>query len=233
MFKKILVGLFIPVCLSFAYGVVVGHYKVFPYDQIQSVKATIATGTGMKNPVTLHPSYLSNTQLFNGLSKDYDIVFLGDSITNGGRWSEAFITKKVANRGIGGDTSKGILHRIDQVLDMNPKSVYIMLGINDIAGGLKADDVFYNYKEIVRTLTEKNIEVIIQSTLLSDKEKWNIEVNKLNGYLIELSKNNNYRYIDINEVLAPSGVLTSEVSFDGVHLKPEMYLKWFNLIDIK
>jgi hypothetical protein len=228
MLKKLLLGSVIFV--GFSYGVAVGHYKVFPYDHLQAVKAKLSTESGIKKSITTNPNYISHFSLFKGLSNDYDVVFLGDSITNAGRWNEAFIDKKVANRGIGGDTSEGILNRVDQVLALNPKTVYLMFGINDIASGEKADDIFKRYKNIVNILIENKIEIIIQSTLLSSKDNWNVEVNQLNKYLIDLSKDNGYAYIDLNKKLAPSGLLTPDVSYDGVHLKAEMYLKWFDLI---
>jgi hypothetical protein len=39
------------------------------------------------------------------------IVFLGDSITEGGHWSEIFGNGAVLNRGIGGDTTQDVLDR--------------------------------------------------------------------------------------------------------------------------
>jgi hypothetical protein len=59
------------------------------------------------------------------------VVFLGDSITQG--WGDdfkgAFGKLKVANRGISGDTSRGLLVRVkEDVLDLDPKAVIVMIG---------------------------------------------------------------------------------------------------------
>src|SRR5689334_3155831 len=47
--------------------------------------------------------------------KKNGIVFLGDSITEGGHWSEIFGNGDIQNRGIGGDTTQDVLDRIEQI----------------------------------------------------------------------------------------------------------------------
>ena len=52
------------------------------------------------------------------------LVFLGDSITQGwgDDFGEAFAGVKLANRGISGDTTRGMLIRLDEdVLELNPR----------------------------------------------------------------------------------------------------------------
>src|SRR6516162_2990968 len=66
------------------------------------------------------------------------VVFLGDSITQG--WGDqmggSFAGVKVANRGISGDTSRGVLIRLDEdVLSLHPKGVVLLIGTNDIEEG--------------------------------------------------------------------------------------------------
>jgi lysophospholipase L1-like esterase len=77
------------------------------------------------------------------------LVFLGDSIIHG--WGDnlggSFPGVKVANRGIGGDTTRGVLIRLqDDVLLLHPAGVVLLIGTNDleeqadpaiIAGNLK------------------------------------------------------------------------------------------------
>ena len=63
------------------------------------------------------------------------VVFFGDSITQG--WGtdfrKAFEGMKLANRGIGGDTTRGMLLRLkEDVLALNPKAVVLLMGTNDI-----------------------------------------------------------------------------------------------------
>jgi lysophospholipase L1-like esterase len=63
------------------------------------------------------------------------VVFLGDSITQG--WHDdldgAFPELKVANRGISGDTTRGVLIRLQEdVIALNPRAVVLLIGTNDL-----------------------------------------------------------------------------------------------------
>ena len=79
------------------------------------------------------------------------VVFLGDSITHG--WSGLagqFPTMKVANRGIGSDTSRRVVFRLkEDVLDLHPRGVVLLIGINDLAAGVSPGDVAYNIRLIL------------------------------------------------------------------------------------
>jgi lysophospholipase L1-like esterase len=65
-----------------------------------------------------------------------EIVFLGDSITEG--WSDkrpGFFSLERVGRGIGGQTSSQMVLRfMSDVVQLKPKAVHIMAGTNDIAG---------------------------------------------------------------------------------------------------
>ena len=63
------------------------------------------------------------------------VVFLGDSITQGwgDDFSGAFPNLKAANRGISGDTTRGMLVRLkEDVLDLSPAAVVLLMGTNDL-----------------------------------------------------------------------------------------------------
>ena len=49
-----------------------------------------------------------------------DIVFVGDSITDGGCWEELFPGVPLKNRGINADDTPGVLKRLDEIL--NPQT---------------------------------------------------------------------------------------------------------------
>ena len=92
------------------------------------------------------------------------VAFLGDSITQG--WGDnfngAFGKLRVANRGISGDTSRGLLLRIKKdVLDLNPKAVVIMIGANDLAEKANGETVFGNVKLIIQAIKKHDIKTPI------------------------------------------------------------------------
>lgn len=92
------------------------------------------------------------------------IVFFGDSITQG--WGDdmgqSFSSLKVANRGISGDTTRGMLLRMDNdVLATNPSGVVMLMGTNDLEERDSAESIAANVQAIVRRLVAHNPELSI------------------------------------------------------------------------
>jgi len=79
------------------------------------------------------PYYVARISIFDQipLSSD-DIVFVGDSITDQGEWEQLFHSLNVKNRGIGADTTQGVLHRLQEITNAKPKKIFLMIGINDL-----------------------------------------------------------------------------------------------------
>jgi lysophospholipase L1-like esterase len=83
------------------------------------------------------------------------VVFLGDSITQGwgGGLGAAFPGVKVANRGIDGDTSRGVLIRLpEDVLALDPAAVVLLIGTNDLEEGATPEVIAGNLKMILSAL---------------------------------------------------------------------------------
>jgi lysophospholipase L1-like esterase len=84
------------------------------------------------------------------------VVFLGDSITQGwgGGLGAAFPGVKVANRGISGDTTRGVLIRLEEdVLALDPAAVVLLIGTNDLEEGATPEVVASNLKLILERLS--------------------------------------------------------------------------------
>ena len=84
------------------------------------------------------------------------VVFLGDSITQGwgAKFRDQFPGMKLANRGIGGDTTRGMLIRLQEdVLSLTPSAIVILAGTNDIEVSIDADAIGRNYSAHVFTLS--------------------------------------------------------------------------------
>jgi lysophospholipase L1-like esterase len=173
-----------------------------------------------KDQVELHALYHS---------RNVATVMLGDSLTYGADWAELLRRRNVVNRGIIGDTTNGVLKRIDKVLGLNPKVCFIMIGINDLLRGADVNSVFRDYQQALSKLRERGISPVIQSTLFVsfvDKEKTNEKVATLNGLLRDYAKRNGVEYIDLNSVLGKDGYLATEYTYDGVHLSAKGYIAW-------
>ena len=92
------------------------------------------------------------------------VVFLGDSITQG--WGDdlhgSFPGMKVANRGISGDTTRGMLIRLKQdVLSLNPACVVMLMGTNDLEEKAEPEVIADNVRLIVDELKKHNAEMPI------------------------------------------------------------------------
>ena len=163
------------------------------------------------------------------------IVMLGDSITARADWSELLSRWDVANRGVGGDTTKGFINRLSDIYELSPEICFIMVGINDLQIGLSVSKIFMNYTEILKKLKSKGITPIIQSTLyVSETEpNWSLINNKvddLNKMLKEYALKEGMMFLDVNSELSRGGVLDSIYTYDGVHLSCNGYIKWRDLI---
>ena len=86
------------------------------------------------------------------------IVFLGDSITQGwGDVGSSFPGLKVTNRGISGDTSRGVLIRLkEDVLSLNPRGVVMLIGTNDLEEKAEPEVIASNVKLIIDALRQSN-----------------------------------------------------------------------------
>jgi lysophospholipase L1-like esterase len=86
---------------------------------------------------------------------DAQVIFLGDSITEG--WSNArsfrkqFRPYRPLNLGIGGDQTQHLLWRIhDGALDgLRPKAVVVMIGVNNLGDGFSPDETVAGIKAIL------------------------------------------------------------------------------------
>lgn len=87
------------------------------------------------------------------------VVFLGDSITQGwgDNMGDSFPGLKVANRGISGDTTRGMLLRLDQdVLALKPKALVMLMGTNDLEEGADAASVAQNIELMLKSIQKHN-----------------------------------------------------------------------------
>jgi lysophospholipase L1-like esterase len=222
------IGIVLVLFASHLYCVAVGVYHLPPYGVLQKAKRLLTADVRGTESDAYYFQKVSFFDLNKGDSKPVRVVMLGDSITDGGEWAELLGRDDVVNRGIGADTTSGVLNRMDQVIAMKPQKVFLMIGINDLGREIPVSQVLSNCKEIIRKLRDANIEVIVQSTLYVKKMHFlrNQQVNELNEGLQAYCKDNGIRFVDLNKILAPDGYLPEKYSNDGLHLMGDGYVKW-------
>ncbi len=215
----------IALLVAFFFGAWTVHYKTFPYPIIEWAYSEFSTQQPHASTYHRHKK-----SLFQALPvQKHDLVLIGDSLTDWGNWHELLPGISIANRGIAGDTTKLVLARLDTAISSGADVAFIMLGINDLRQRRTVEDTFSNYVSIINTLVDNDISVVIQSTLYvgKSKNKTNEKVRQLNIKLLDFSQQSpNVSYIDINNILAPSGELSPLYSKDDLHLNGDGYLAW-------
>jgi len=167
-----------------------------------------------------------------------DIIFLGNSLTDGCEWGELFGNPHIKNRGISGDVVMGIYDRITPILKGKPAKIFLMSGINDVSHDLTADSVVVMLRKLVikiKTDSPKT-KLYLQSLLpvndeftrfpkVHNKTQVIIDINK--GIKL-LAKEKGCTYIDLYSRLIAPGTqsLDKKYTNDGLHLLGPGYLIW-------
>ena len=140
------------------------------------------------------------------------IVFLGDSITDFYRINEFFHDSYIINRGIGGDTTDGVLKRMpESVYDLSPSKVFILIGTNDIGENKDEEHVIYNIAQIIQKIQDNcpDARIYLQSiypvSKAKDKKIRKVIVKKRNNEIIsrinveleKLAQEKGIVYIDV------------------------------------
>ncbi len=162
------------------------------------------------------------------------LVFLGDSITQG--WGpnigDAF-DSKVANRGISGDTTRGVLIRLEEdVLSLNPSGVVILIGTNDLEEDATPPTIADNLKLILADLKAHNAKmpIVLCNVFPSSESKKRSakdikEINKL--YAAVVKTNPQVMTLDTWTLFADdAGDAKLEEFPDLLHPNEVGYAKW-------
>ncbi|MGF7230107.1 family 20 glycosylhydrolase [Arachidicoccus sp.] len=170
--------------------------------------------------------------------KEGQIIFLGNSITDGGEWSELFDNDpNILNRGISGDITAGVLNRLDEVIRRKPSKIFLLIGTNDLAHGITADSIERNIF-LIAQIVHKNsprTELYIQSVTpvnnyykkFGDHTGNGPIIAQINDVLKSNSTKYQYTYIDIHSLFANAeDKFNIHLTNDGLHLKGDAYEMW-------
>ena len=162
------------------------------------------------------------------------VVFLGDSITQGGLWDEWFPDVAVLNRGIGGERSDEVLRRLDTAIN-EPTAVFLLIGTNDIMALKPLDEAVRNVAAILDGIEQRapGTPVFVQS-VMPRGAAYRAEVLALNRRYVDLVANrpDHIRYVDLWPALETGdGVLNPEFSRDRLHLNGLGYRAWTTILE--
>ncbi|MDZ4849630.1 MAG: GDSL-type esterase/lipase family protein [Pirellulaceae bacterium] len=162
------------------------------------------------------------------------LVLLGDSITQGwgSRTEKEFPNVKIANRGIGGDTTRGMLIRLDDVLALNPSSVVMLMGTNDIGEQAAPETIAGNVRLILDKLKKSNpkMPIVLCTVFPSSESKTRPSdtIKKLNDLYMQLVKGDaQVTVVDTWTLFADAtGNAKPELFPDLLHLNEAGYQAW-------
>jgi lysophospholipase L1-like esterase len=165
------------------------------------------------------------------------VVLMGDSITEGWRWTvepegpemgSFFSGKSYINRGISGQTTPQILVRFRQdVIDLHPAVVVILAGTNDISNDPR-ESTLQTIESNLATMSElarlHGIRVVLASMLPTADYPWRPglqpvpKIVAVNQWLRNYAAANHHLYLDMYSPLAThKGALRADLTLDGVH----------------
>ena len=168
-----------------------------------------------------------------------DIVFLGNSITSGGKdWSKRLKHPNIRNRGIGGDVTDGVLARIDEIIYFKPKAVFLLIGINDLwnnnsPNNPSAEYIANNIIQIAQVINAETpkTKIYVQTVLPIEKEQYKTSILKVNEIIKANEKENPYQIVDLYSIFVnENGLIRKELSTDGIHLNEMGYDAWVEFI---
>jgi lysophospholipase L1-like esterase len=161
-----------------------------------------------------------------------DIVFLGDSITEGGNWAEMFPGLPVKNRGIGGDTTVHVLERLDQITGRGIATVFLMIGTNDLGRGHPQEEIVARYAEILDRLRDESPDtrVVVQG-LMPRAAEFAPAVAALNAEIRRLAEQRSLEYIDLAPAFRDGDdSMRDNLSNDELHLTGAGYEMWRTIL---
>lgn len=96
-------------------------------------------------------------QGFTHRQAGFSVVLLGDSLTDYGEWSEFEWADNIQiyNRGIAGDTCRGMRNRLDSIEKLSPDCLFLMAGINNLSVAQPLHVAEREYKLLVETIVQK------------------------------------------------------------------------------
>lgn len=181
-----------------------------------------------------------NFALENKTAKKGQTVFAGDSITEYYQLVDAYGDYMqqtgilVYNRGISAECTDHLLARFDDtVLNIEPRNMVLLIGVNDLGQGVPEDTIYNNIKTMIEKTQAQcpQTNIILQALYPIDENRpefydrfmvgsvrTNALIQSLNARLKTLAGEKGIQYLDLTDQLADeNGVFRAEYTMDGLH----------------
>lgn len=171
-----------------------------------------------------------------------DVLFLGDSITEGwpkAEWDSHFGQYRAANFGIGGDHTGNVLWRLQNggMDKLRPKVVVLLIGTNNFGlCGEAPGQVFQGISSVVASLRQlyPDAKILLNAVLPVEPKPDHprrLNVAKLNRDVARLDDGKHVFYRDYGPLFVqPDGTISPAVMPDYLHLTEKGYRIWGNAL---
>jgi len=197
-----------------------------------------------KGPIRVMNWMVDNRKWFwTQREKDHGaVVFVGDSLT--GNWNaklmaELFPGLKLANRGIGGDVSRGVLFRLkEDVLDLDPRAIVLCIGTNDLSAHADPAVVTSNISLILEQIRKQSATVPVVLCQIPPRDSASAPtlpgaVGNLNTRIAKLGESQSHlAVLDLFSALdtLDGGPKLEYFREDKLHLADAGYRKWAEVL---
>ncbi len=163
------------------------------------------------------------------------VVMLGDSHTEMNDWDAAIPGDlPLRNRGIGGDTTEGLLTRLEEITLSQPEAVFLLIGTNDVWTETTPEMTVSAIARTVRVIRAKSPDTrIFVQTVFPMRVEYgpNDRIREINTLLKARSKTAKFKLLDPYALLVDtSGQLNAAYTDDGLHLNAAGNAVWSQLV---
>jgi len=163
-------------------------------------------------------------------------VFIGDSITAGGRnWGWRLEGNPLISQNFGGNgyTSSQIIYQAKKAVKLKPGHIFVLAGTNDIFQDIPQQKTIENYEKILKTIKHQS-NTFLYCTLIPFQSNTikQEEIKNLNQEINRICEQYDAVVININDVIAPQDILLPQYTVDGTHLTPQAYELWTQKIHV-
>lgn len=176
-----------------------------------------------------------------------DIVFIGDSITQGWErdgknvWAKFYGQRKCLNFGVGGDRTQHVLWRFEQgqLAGLKPKVAVLMIGTNNSNGQDNTEaEILEGVQQIVKQIRERLPDTkILVLGIFPRGQNFSPQRGKIlqiNQALAKLDDGKMIYYLDFgSQLIEPDGSIAKAIMPDHLHLSEQGYEIWAQAIEPK
>lgn len=177
------------------------------------------------------------SQVARSTKGNADVVFIGDSLTQdwGGTgkdvWAAKFAPLNAVNYGIGGDSTRQVLYRLDNGLleGLRPKVIVLMIGTNNLYDNFNAgsdEEIAAGIRACVEKIRSKSpgAKVLVLSLLPRQNDYFNSRIDRINATVAKLDDGSTVKYVYVRAPFEAEKPVKKELyAGDQLHLAKKGY----------